>query len=482
MAFCTKCGDEHQAKFCPKCGQPVSGKQDQVPKQREETTKHKDKTENPKGNPLKKWLVAMLFILIAGGVGGYVYAGQYFSYERAVDQLISAIEEENADQIRSMAESSMEESITEEGMAYFMAIMNEQERLDAFRVDMLANLSGEQADVSDYPAVLEQSGSVWGIFDDYTLKFESYTIEIRHVVPDSGVTVHYNGDEVGVFEDGNNRLTIERVFPAGDFITIDYAGGYGEAEEQIAVEELGDLFTDRLLSYTWDFEGSYIDIFANRSDSYLMVNGEETGDAIGSGMTLGPVNFNEIEFIQAYTQGQFDRLISEEKAVKPGDSRYELVFGEETVEKIEAEDLFSSINQHVTDWVDAYRDQDPGKFSMLTDDFAEMYLTRTRGNFDEQRSQGWRYQGYADRVDYDVASVRILNDQADYLEVSIDVRLNFQSSFYAVGSNPSDTPLTRSTSEWTYYLLYDIDSGMWLLNGQEELDNWRPEEEHRYEL
>ena len=468
MAYCTKCGTQKTNGHCPNCDT------------HEETLTNETTNHPPSRNKRrKKWLVGILLLVIALSGGGYLFASSYYASANIVDRIVNTIEAGDTEAIRALAIDEGKD-LSDEALTAYVDMMQEENRLSTFREDMLALAEGQERDPGHYPAVMEQTEPLFGMFDDFGLRFTEYQIDVSHQVPDDGVEVFYNDEPVNVLAENEDTLTLEKLFPADGQITLRYAGGYGEAEETIQVRDIEDLYSSPDLSYVWEYTGTYVTINSNRSDSYLLVNDEDDNQRIPGTIEFGPVNFEEVETIQAYAEGQFDTLYSDEITIEPGIDTYELLFEEETVEDIPPEELIDSINLHVLEWVEAYKSQDTSYFTMLTADFADEYLTRTANNFAEQRNEGWRYQGRIDRIDYDIASVEVINSNPDRVEAAIDARLNFRSSFYAAGSDPSNTPLTNSISEWTYSLVYDAHEDLWLIDGQQELDSWNPDDEYRH--
>lgn len=138
------------------------------------------------------------------------------------------------------------------------------------------------------------------------------------------------------------------------------------------------------------------------------------------------------------------------------------------------EDLHLVIHYHAADWVEAYTYKDSSYFYHIHSSFENEYLNRIETNFEDQMEEGWSFQGELVSTAADAASFEI-EESGDSFTASLEVQMNFYSSYYEDGEEPSTFPKSDNSSQWRYFFIFD--RGEWWISDQEELNQWDPDDE-----
>lgn len=193
---------------------------------------------------------------------------------------------------------------------------------------------------------LKDDGKEKLILNKYTLVLKPYNLTIKSNVPESKVFI--DGKEVGIFEKDSYTFEYPNLLPGTHTVKLVYEGEYGD----ISSEEKITCFNEHEESiyHHQDLKANFVDIYSNREEATLYIDGKSTGINLSEGYTLGPLPTEKPLKISAKAKIDGKNYTSEEVTIDENKGFYDLYIDYE-------ESLDSSIDyiDTITTVMDGYQ-------------------------------------------------------------------------------------------------------------------------------
>lgn len=234
-----------------------------------------------------------------------------------VDKLSEAIEKQDIEYLEDYIEiEGVEQSIKKETLADIAKILKDH--------NVHNNLM--EYYYSPKPNIyLKEDGKEKLILDKYTLVLEPYNLTIESNVPDSKVFV--DDKEVGIFEEDSHTFQYSNLLPGIHTVKLVYEGEYGDisSEEKIVCfdENEGNVYLHQ------DLEANFVNIYSNKEEATLSIDGKDTGISLSEGYTLGPLPKGSSFKISANAEIDGENYTSKEVTINGEKDSYDLYIDHE---------------------------------------------------------------------------------------------------------------------------------------------------------
>ncbi|WP_186579948.1 zinc ribbon domain-containing protein [Aquibacillus kalidii] len=508
MKFCTSCGSElkEDAKFCTECGKKVkntppqqnhdgppetsnhneeiyinsienqpsyetisSNKNESSPiRPEQETSQSNKRTGNNTGKILtKKRLIAIIIpILVLLGVStcGYFYAKSITEPLHIVDEFKSAVEEKDVNKLQELFISQDDaEQLNKSDIEKIADFLHDHPENLNQTVDAL-NEEVEEGESQEHNWLsLKKDGTKYYFFDDY--KLEVQPISLRLTANFSGTEIYVNDKFVETYD--NEPIMIDQLTPGLYTVRAVYSGEFGDFEKELDIQTLEYEVAD--ISTNIEFDGHYISFKTNNPDSILYINGEEIGK-LSKLKEYGPVATNGSMSFQARYDYPWGQVVSKEVSVQDTNVKSIDLNLEAVNEQLENDVMFT-INEHVNQYIRAFTNLDSNEFTYMVN---EEYIDRIKDNFDSLNADNLRWFGRAVSTEYDLGSIE-LTDKDSYV-VNVLVDITFESAYYEVGEDPSDSTTKESSYIWNYELTFGKEENQWFITNSKEVDSFKTDD------
>lgn len=242
---CEKCGEElsEECMFCPKCGWPVSEKEEE-----QERTDNKEKTVRPVKTGRKRWVVTGVILLVtAGALAAFPFIRNTYRKNQCLAVFEQCLEEKDADTAVLTLENGKEyigESLYREKLSSISEHVQKQS----------VKVSRNEKDIYSYDYGYDGSGNV------------------------VNATVVYPGQDLkAVVEyDGNMNITSRTIFEESS--GEERKNLYGYNDENRMVEEYHKLEDGTDLKINYDNEGNVVSVERYGSSENPVMTGKRRYD------------------------------------------------------------------------------------------------------------------------------------------------------------------------------------------------------------
>ncbi|SDO04267.1 TcaA 3rd/4th domain-containing protein [Alkalicoccus daliensis] len=455
LSVCRHCSKtiNSDAKFCGGCGGEQG--EDVLPANGESGKKKRIN---------KKTAAALIipFLFVSAGAGTYYYVSDYYSSPAYLASFHEAVEAADKEYFVEASSNSLADRHAEALIDYFD---DDADLFADFERESLEVLAGGEY-VSQWPVHVKPGADKFYFFQDHELEYQPYEIHITGT--HAGTEVYLNGQDMGVLDSASTRIELVNLPYENFVIDIIYDGAEGAYEEQYELNAAEwDGYFYEIHS---EYQGEFITLSAEEMGSSLYVNNEYVGTYEGEELEYGPVAFDGS--MEVY--GEWETLWGTERSapqvITAEETHYQAEF--DTDEEALRDLMFDAVNDHASQYIEAYNQLDESKFTMVHTSYEDEYFDRVEKNFADQRSEGWFYTGELTSVVLDEGSFNLI-ETGDSYAGEIDVEMNFYSGYHKEGRSRGTAGKSNSSAQWTYHVIYEDDT--WWIAGQEEIEDWKPE-------
>ncbi|MDQ0229286.1 zinc ribbon domain-containing protein [Metabacillus malikii] len=434
MEFCRNCGSKliegHQ--FCAECGEPVKLTSQQVQKPKEETPVKQTRSQEvnhaqtpiPPKQPLfkskkSKVLTIISVIVIALLAGGYYFVKDMTSPTSVAEGFIHAIDSKDSGKVKGYINGGQYEKITDKEVKAFLSYLHEHpQMLSAITDGLLADAesleegsAGSISEDSNSYASLKKNGKKWLLFDHYSVKMETYYLEVA--TSHEKTEIYVNDEKKATIDDDK---TIGPLLPGEYKIKAVIDGEYGKVEDEIKIET--EDFEDETDSIRFDWSDFYVYVYSNHDDAILYVNNKSTESEIGDIDELGPVPLDGS--VKLFVQKKFGEEVKKSKVVtlKKNTTDAELYIEYDDTALIEDYDYDSidatndAANIHAT-ILQHYE-------SISNDDFASAYDKFSSSYQSKVTFEGWT-KGLQQNIKDEVTKLEISNIEGTTAKANVEM-------------------------------------------------------------
>ncbi|WP_163970630.1 zinc ribbon domain-containing protein [Oceanobacillus halotolerans] len=505
MKFCKHCGKElvEGAKFCKYCGNEVAS--DDTPVQ--ETTNDtglsgqeesglsnagedkpvNDDQQQDQGGGLtgssggstsssgggsavsKLTKQQKLYMAIAGGIIvlliiAYQVGSSMTSHEKIVEKFETAMIENDADQVAKLLETNTKNlEIDENSVTGFIEYyaespsdfeqmiqhLKDQSRLYENNPDAIEpQLEGGA--VSGTPVNLVRDGKTFGIFDNYDIVIEPVYFRIYTNYEDT--TISINGEEVATADKEDYSKEIGPYVPGTYTFTATYESDYVELSTETERTNFDPGYTSEVDLYIEGDDVEFYVPFENLDHVTLYLNGEDTGINLKEQSIVGPLLTDGSMTASFEAEFPWGTAKTEER---PIESYYmDVIFtpSEEVVQQVQ-----DTIVQFTKENLAVRTTADASQMTTATEDIVEERVD----NAEYEQEYDYYYQGRFTGTDFYPDSYSI-SYYGDGWHIEANATVMYESATYY--DLDSDVDLDETSEDVGYGLLYDEDSGEWIID------------------
>ncbi|UCZ52731.1 hypothetical protein LGQ02_18400 [Bacillus shivajii] len=452
--FCTQCGTKSTGlDECPSCGNKLN-------------TKIENKNTGKTFSFSKKQKVIggiLAGVLLLGFVANQVISS-LTSPERAVDQLITAINEEDSVELAALlkpATSSLE--VTEETIPPLIKLIkNETATIDHIERDLNAQLTSiNGAYASEAEEVFSQYGTMFsleekdGLFGGYHFVIEPQYLNLSSNY--EGTEISVNGEHVHTTSIDSEYTEYGPLVPGIYEIEAIFEGEYTTLSDSqnISLYVPGD-YPNPVDAGIY-LSGEYIRVEGNFSEAEVYLNGESTGATLSELYELGPVPTDGSLEIFTSLDLPWGTAQSETIAIEsPGGYYFEIDVMDSDVQ----ETLIETINNYGHTSALATMERD----SSLIENATHNLLAEREETIESMIEDERLYDVLEMIRSYDADGFDVFLDSDQEWNAHVDLQVDFLSIYYDEEDSLDEVEHDWSTSTWRYGLIYDANEDKWLID------------------
>ncbi|TLS38598.1 zinc ribbon domain-containing protein [Pseudalkalibacillus caeni] len=374
MKYCKNCGSELQSGkgFCTSCGHKL-----EEAKSAQTAAVHHENKAPQSRRPQKPMSKKAKFTWVALGViaialfGGHKFLENHYSPHNVVAGLEETIEQGDLEGARDMMDfSTVGHKVKDKELKSYLQFLKENEvEVTKGLNESFSSITQGSISESIYTSngnellrVMKDTKKKWGLYDQYIIEAVPFQLMVSSNMPE--VEVEYNGTK----KELQDTLEINGLLPGEQVVKGKYRGEYSELAQKAAIDFKKAY--NNTVDVVLEFEGDYIVIRSNESDSTLFVNGKSTGKKIGNYYELGPMPVDGSIVLHAEYQGEKGVIKTAEAKVMNTDEIF-LEFKEEELNPVEEtvaspEELSSSVGDFMVDYIyTGVKAMNQGDFSIV---------------------------------------------------------------------------------------------------------------------
>ncbi len=227
-------------------------------------------------------------ILLAIGIGLF-YTGDYMTNPlRLSENFATALEEDDMDKIAGMLHADGA-SVTAKTLEPFKSLLNDPE----YKANLLASLSAFDETAGRTPDAdvwIEETGSQYWLFNSYSMKIKTFSINPLVTYPNTKVSVD-GAEPIDVSPE--KPISITALLPGPHNITSSYTEGLTplNASADVTLTTTNKSLKDGMLVTDLKNVGKFATFTSPQEEANVMINGEDKGkvkDMAAGGFKFGP--------------------------------------------------------------------------------------------------------------------------------------------------------------------------------------------------
>lgn len=433
MAKCSSCQTEvsRKQRFCPNCGK-----------------------ENPiqRLSAGKKMGVGVAGMLVAILLVGYFFI---FTQAKTYEKFKRALEEENIQALQQLLVTSenQKETFDKESLHFFIQYVKQDKE---YQKDLFAYLKeGKNAAAFKNDFNIQSTGRTFGMFPDYRVVVQPYTITIHSNV--KNVPVYINEQKVGTLKEKNKKKTFGPLLPGEYTVTAEQEEKYSVIRDKKTLVFLGD--KKKKETVFLQLKGEKVAITSNDEDATLYMNGTSTKKTIGDLLELESVSTNGTVIVQGVREYPWGEVKSKKVPI----TSKTVYIDVPVIGAAKEREMVKTIHQFTEEWAEVYTNLNTTYFTLVSDNYKK--------NADERialmRKDDERWEGEIKEVIVDKDSIKpTVTD--DTLLADVNATFIYESDTYDLGSSPM---LETTEDSWLLHMRYDSKKESWMIDSIENGPN-----------
>lgn len=457
VTYCRSCGaniEEVDGSFCRECGEQITTKEESVIDSTETVAQQRKKPMSFKS----KVIIITCSALILIGILLFKIGETITSYDRVIDQLEEALNENDGKQLASLlngTNNSLE--INEQTVQGLLTYYDEN---PSERARLLKRLREEgqalEEGTFDSTEVLSlgTSGKKYLFFDRYMIEVEPVYFEVYTNYDQT--TIAMNNEEIVTTTSEEFTAEYGPYVPGTYTFTASYASDYIELEEHSKVTHMGADTTEYVSLY---LDGSMVEF--NLDYSHLMevdpvhlyLNGKDTGINVQEQHEVGPLLTDGSITVSYGFEAPWGSVMTEEEPIE----YTHMGAGELVIDDTLQTEIQETIITYHKEELSAYTTMDADEITTATPNVVEQVMN----NAEADESWGYYYAAEFLGINFYEDSFYLYTEQGTWvIEVGVDVIMNEVFSY----AGDKDEELEYTENDQTYGLVFDEEKDKWLVS------------------
>ena len=226
----------------------------------------------------------LIGFIIAAGLLAFIGVNIFntlFDSDSMTDKIAEAISKDDIEYLKGhIRVEGMKEDLSTEELELISRLLREN--------NYHLNLE-DSIDETDKSIYVEKKGREKLIFDKYILVLKPYKLSINTNI--AGSKVYIDEREVATVTKDLSEIFISDLTPGIYTVKILYEGDYAKIEKTEEIE-LFDKFDNQVYTDI-ELDAGYIDVYSNRSEAILYIDGKNSGISLSDTYTLGPLSLED---------------------------------------------------------------------------------------------------------------------------------------------------------------------------------------------
>lgn len=442
--YCTECGEaiDESLEFCQSCGHKLH-----TPAKEDLNTAIPPKKQPKNYTKKQKIIMGLATALVVILIGGYAWGKSYFSPEKTAERFITAIIEEDYDQVQELTMMKGETISKAEAEALVTLAKEEAHYIN------IETMNLEDFTYQNDLMKLTENGKHLFIFPRYQFSLVPQYADLD--LPFKDIETTFNEETFPAEEINEQNIVYGPLAPGKYKLHSSYSGELTEAEsEEVLI--LGSSNGDTVYhSVQLDAESTTFELYnANNSpikSAYLEVNEQQVPfDESMRIDAFGPLNLDGSVTATPIIETEWGKVTLED--IKIEEDYYELIL--DTVNKELMDNLSEVILLYGEEYVEAHAANDAKIYTTVTE--------KLRKNFQEDFSYNidfeYNFTGQLDKIEINYDELEFYEEN----EVAIPVNFHFTASTFYSDEQPE---LEEQIDTVTLIMVFDSDKEKWLIGG-----------------